>query len=61
MLILHILLAIMLPPISVFIFTGFSIELLVNVLLSCCFILPGSIHALFILNRSRSGASKSTP
>ncbi|REH37633.1 uncharacterized membrane protein YqaE (UPF0057 family) [Paraperlucidibaca baekdonensis] len=43
-----ILLAIFLPPIAVFIKEGFGLQLLLNILLCLLFVLPGSIHALWL-------------
>lgn len=47
--ILHILLAIFLPPISVLIQKGISGALLLNILLTILGGLPGSIHAIYLL------------
>lgn len=43
-----ILLAIFLPPIAVFIKEGFGWHLLLNILLCLLFVLPGSVHALWL-------------
>ncbi|MFP3939586.1 MAG: YqaE/Pmp3 family membrane protein [Thermoanaerobaculia bacterium] len=45
---LQLVLAILFPPISVFLQTGFGVQLLINVLLTLIGWLPGVIHALWV-------------
>ncbi len=47
--IVRILLAIFLPPIAVFLQRGISGQFFLNILLTLCFGLPGSIHALYLM------------
>jgi uncharacterized membrane protein YqaE (UPF0057 family) len=51
MTILHILLAIFLPPIAAFLKVGLSLHFFVNIVLSLCGLLPGSLHAIWLLVR----------
>jgi uncharacterized membrane protein YqaE (UPF0057 family) len=46
---LMILLAIFLPPVAVLLRKGIGFKLLLNIVLSLIAVLPGSIHALYIL------------
>lgn len=48
---LHIILAILLPPIAIFLKKGAGKELIINILLCLCFFLPGVIHALWIVTK----------
>lgn len=43
------LLAILLPPVAVFI-CGKPIQAIINIILTLCFYLPGAIHALFVVH-----------
>jgi len=47
-----IILAILLPPIAVFLERGISGSLLLNILLTLLAWLPGAIHALFVVTRA---------
>ncbi|CAN6628774.1 plasma membrane proteolipid 3 [Trichomonascus vanleenenianus] len=47
--ILKIILAIIFPPIGVFLERGCGVDLLINVLLCCLGYIPGIIHALYII------------
>lgn len=49
--IILILLAIFLPPISVFLKSGVGKDLLINVLLCLLFYVPGIIHALWVVTK----------
>ncbi len=49
MTILNIIVAIILPPLAVFFKRGLSMVLLVNIILTLIFYLPGLIHALWVL------------
>ena len=51
--IIKILIAFFLPPISVLMTNGFGLQFLLNILLCILFVLPGSIHALYLLLRDR--------
>ena len=50
---IQILIAFFLPPISVLMTTGFGLHFLLNILLCLLFVLPGSLHALWLLLRDR--------
>ena len=49
-----ILIAFFLPPISVLMTNGLGLHFLLNIVLCIVFYLPGSIHALWLLNRERA-------
>ncbi|KAI5186681.1 hypothetical protein NEHOM01_1634 [Nematocida homosporus] len=49
---IEIILAIIFPPIAVFFATGCSMDLLINILLTCLGYLPGIIHAMFVISSS---------
>ena len=44
-----ILVAIILPPLAVFLKKGFGMDLLLNVIFCLLFLLPGIIHAIWIV------------
>ena len=46
-----IVLAILLPPVSVFLHKGIGLDVLINLILCCVFFIPGVIHALWIVTR----------
>lgn len=46
---LKVLLAIFLPPVSVFLTNGIGLQLLVNIILCLLFVMPGSVHAVWLL------------
>ena len=48
---LLIILAILLPPIAVFLKSGAGKDLLINVLLCILFYVPGIIHALWVVSK----------
>ena len=48
---LLIILAIFLPPIAVLLKTGLGMSLLLNIILCLLFVLPGVIHALWVVTR----------
>ncbi|KAG7117014.1 Plasma membrane proteolipid 3 like protein [Verticillium longisporum] len=57
-----ILLAIILPPVGVFLERGCGADLLINILLTILGYIPGIIHALYIiLNENATHSSKSHP
>jgi uncharacterized membrane protein YqaE (UPF0057 family) len=47
--ILRVLLAVLFPPLGVFLRVGFTIHLLVNVLLTLLGYIPGLVHAVWLL------------
>nr|WP_210383202.1 YqaE/Pmp3 family membrane protein [Methylobacterium organophilum] len=49
----RILLAIFFPPIAVLVTTGFGLQFLLNILLWILGWLPGTVHALWLMNRDR--------
>ena len=49
--VLLIILAILLPPIAVFLKKGLGKDLLINLILCLLFYLPGIIHALWLVNK----------
>lgn len=49
--IIHILLALFLPPVSVLLSQGIGLQFILNILLTILGVLPGSIHALWLLLR----------
>ena len=55
---LRILLGIVLPPLGVFLTTGVSSALLINVLLTLLGWLPGSIHAVWIITKQAEEAGE---
>lgn len=48
---LRILLAILVPPLGVFLTVGVSTALIINILLTLLGWLPGSIHAVWVLSK----------
>lgn len=46
---LRILLAIILPPLGVFLQVGFGLHFWLNILLTLCGYLPGIVHAVYII------------
>ena len=55
---LRILLGILLPPLGVFLTTGVSTALIINVLLTLLGWLPGSIHAVWIITKEAEKAGE---
>jgi len=51
---IRILLAIFFPPIAVLVTTGFGLQFLLNILLWILGWLPGTVHALWLMNRDRA-------
>ena len=49
--ILLIILAILLPPIAVFLKKGIGNDLLINIILCILFYIPGIIHALWVVTK----------
>jgi len=52
---LKIVLAIFLPPVAAFMQVGFSLHFLVNIILTLLAVLPGTIHALWLVVTDRTG------
>lgn len=48
---IHIIIAILLPPVAVFLKTGFNKDLLINVILCCFFFIPGVLHAIWLITK----------
>jgi uncharacterized membrane protein YqaE (UPF0057 family) len=48
---LLIILAILLPPIAVFLKSGAGKDLIINIILCLLFFLPGVVHALWVVTR----------
>jgi len=49
--ILLIILAIILPPLAVYLKKGVKKDFWINILLTICFYLPGIIHALYLVTK----------
>lgn len=49
----RIILAIFLPPIAVLMTTGIGLQFLLNIVLTLLGVLPGTIHALWLVLRDR--------
>lgn len=49
--VLLVILALLLPPIAVFLKVGFGKHLLINIVLCLFFYVPGIIHALYVVTR----------
>ena len=52
--ILKIILAIFIPPVAAFLQVGATKHLVINILLTLCFGLPGMIHALWLVLTNKS-------
>lgn len=50
-----IILAILLPPLAVFLATKNPVRTLINVLLTICLWIPGVIHAIACVNEAKTG------
>ena len=50
-----IILAIFLPPIAAFLQVGLSLHLFINIVLTLLGVLPGSIHALWLVVKKKTG------
>jgi uncharacterized membrane protein YqaE (UPF0057 family) len=51
--ILKIIIALILPPVAVFMQVGFGMHFWINLLLTLCFFLPGCVHALWIIVKKK--------
>ncbi|GAB4386246.1 MAG: YqaE/Pmp3 family membrane protein [Elainellaceae cyanobacterium] len=60
MTLLRIVLAIVLPPLAVFLTYGVSTTLLINILLTLLGWLPGSIHAVWAVVKHQEGVNRPT-
>ncbi|MBD2577542.1 YqaE/Pmp3 family membrane protein [Oscillatoria sp. FACHB-1406] len=59
---LRVLLAVLVPPLGVFLTAGVSTALIINILLTLLGWLPGSIHAVWVLSKyaERAGEQERT-
>jgi uncharacterized membrane protein YqaE (UPF0057 family) len=48
---IHIILALLLPPVAVFLKSGVGKDLLINIILCLCFYVPGILHALWLITK----------
>lgn len=55
---LRIVLSLFLPPVSVFLTVGVGPTLFINILLSLLGLVPGSIHALWVVVKHEENANK---
>ena len=46
-----IILAILLPPVAVFLKQGVGKDLIINIILSCLFFIPGVLHAVWLITK----------
>jgi uncharacterized membrane protein YqaE (UPF0057 family) len=51
--IIRVILAVLLPPLGVFLQVGFSLQFWINILLTLLGYVPGIIHALWVVLRTR--------
>jgi uncharacterized membrane protein YqaE (UPF0057 family) len=54
---IRVILAIVLPPVSVFLTTGVSSALFINIILTLIGYVPGIIHALWIVTKQADNAN----
>lgn len=47
----HIILAILLPPVAVFLKSGVGKDLLINIILCLLFFIPGVLHAIWLITK----------
>ncbi|MDH5523391.1 MAG: YqaE/Pmp3 family membrane protein [Desulfobulbaceae bacterium] len=50
---LRIILAIFLPPVAVFLTVGLGLQFWINLVLTLCGVLPGSIHAVWVIVKKK--------
>jgi uncharacterized membrane protein YqaE (UPF0057 family) len=48
---IHIILAILLPPVAVFLKSGVGKDLVINIILCLVFFIPGVLHALWLITK----------
>jgi len=46
---IRLILAFFLPPVGAFLQVGFGLHFWLNILLTICFVIPGTIHALWLV------------
>lgn len=46
-----VILAILLPPVAVFLKQGVGKDLIINIILTCFFFIPGALHALWLITK----------
>ncbi|MFA9478689.1 YqaE/Pmp3 family membrane protein [Phycisphaerales bacterium AB-hyl4] len=56
--VLLIVLAILLPPVAAFLMVGFGLHFWLNILLTLLFIIPGEIHAIYLVVTRHGGQAK---
>ncbi|WP_206485837.1 YqaE/Pmp3 family membrane protein [Thalassotalea sp. G2M2-11] len=49
--IIHIILALLLPPVAVFLKSGVGKDLVINIILCLFFYVPGILHALWLITK----------
>lgn len=49
--VIHIILALLLPPIAVFLKSGVGKDLIINIVLCLFFYIPGILHALWLITK----------
>jgi uncharacterized membrane protein YqaE (UPF0057 family) len=47
----HIILAILLPPVAVFLKSGVGKDLIINIILCLIFFIPGVLHAVWLITK----------
>lgn len=47
----HIIIAILLPPVAVFLKSGVGKDLLINIILCFLFFIPGVLHAIWLITK----------
>lgn len=52
---LRIIIAILLPPVAAYLQVGFSLHFFLNIVLTLCGYLPGSLHALWLILSKHKG------
>lgn len=53
MTLLKIIIAIFIPPLAAFLQVGLALHFWINLLLSLCFLVPGQIHAVWLIATDR--------
>ena len=54
MTLLKIVLAIFLPPVAAFLQVGLGMHFCINIILTICFVVPGMVHALWLIATNKS-------
>jgi uncharacterized membrane protein YqaE (UPF0057 family) len=47
----HIIIALLLPPVAVFLKSGIGKDLIINIVLCCFFYVPGILHAIWLITK----------